>query len=44
MCSDDIRPFVCLPLAFVLLVAAMHGQVGFKFRTDAMMRVASSAR
>ncbi|HEU0097105.1 MAG TPA: hypothetical protein VFQ52_11680 [Rhizomicrobium sp.] len=44
MRSDDIRPFLCIPLAFVLLITVMHGQLGFKLRTDAMMRVASSAR
>lgn len=44
MRSDDIRSSLCLPLAFVLLIAVMHVNVGFQFRTDAMMRTAVRAK
>lgn len=38
MRSEEFRSLLCLPLAFVLLIAVMHGNVGFQFRTEAMMR------
>lgn len=38
MRSDEIKFSLCLPLAFVLLIAVMHANVGFQLRTDAMNR------